>query len=313
MNAASLGDPQSLNLYSYVGNDPINRLDPDGLFWGKLFRIIGKIVNIIKVVVAVALAVIAIWLAPALSGAIIAKLLIASGLLLADVFAPRPVKIIIGLALLAYGIYTSKPGIIVNHNDGVYGDGDLTRLQRLIRGLFRIAPYLSLAGAITRLQGQGDIYTTPKCPPGQVTLKNSPVVKSAIQDGIARQKAFLQKYGRTIEHGGWIFWKKGTNTLRFVAKAPITQETSPNGHRGQPGYDGATGVYLNNPPALGNGWVAVATYHLHPQNLFGDSGDITATDQYKVPGITGLPNGQFKVLGNYSSSIFNQGSPKGCK
>jgi hypothetical protein len=29
-----LGDPQSLNLYSYVENDPVNRVDPTGKSWG---------------------------------------------------------------------------------------------------------------------------------------------------------------------------------------------------------------------------------------------------------------------------------------
>ena len=32
MGAASLGDPQTLNMYAYCGNDPINHVDPDGLF-----------------------------------------------------------------------------------------------------------------------------------------------------------------------------------------------------------------------------------------------------------------------------------------
>ena len=43
MSATSLSDPQSLNLYAYCGNDPINQIDPDGLFSLKsIFGFIGK-------------------------------------------------------------------------------------------------------------------------------------------------------------------------------------------------------------------------------------------------------------------------------
>ncbi len=42
MNATSLYNPQNLNLYAYCGNDPINHTDSDGLFFGKLFKAIGK-------------------------------------------------------------------------------------------------------------------------------------------------------------------------------------------------------------------------------------------------------------------------------
>jgi RHS repeat-associated protein len=48
MAAASLADPQSLNMYAYVGNDPVNRVDPDGQFWGALFKFIGGLFSSLK-------------------------------------------------------------------------------------------------------------------------------------------------------------------------------------------------------------------------------------------------------------------------
>ena len=56
--ASDLSDPQSLNMYSYSGNDPVNQLDPDGLFFKKLFRWIKKHWKIILIVAAVAFTVI---------------------------------------------------------------------------------------------------------------------------------------------------------------------------------------------------------------------------------------------------------------
>ncbi len=56
MGAASLGNPQTLNMYAYCGNDPINHVDPEGLLFGwlkKLFRVILKIAAVIVTVAAV--------------------------------------------------------------------------------------------------------------------------------------------------------------------------------------------------------------------------------------------------------------------
>jgi RHS repeat-associated protein len=45
MNASSLENPQTLNLYAYCGNDPVNHTDPNGLFWGKLWRGLKKVLS----------------------------------------------------------------------------------------------------------------------------------------------------------------------------------------------------------------------------------------------------------------------------
>jgi RHS repeat-associated protein len=50
MQSVTLEAPQTLNLYSYCGNDPINHTDPDGLFWGaigRFFKKLGKFLSAI--------------------------------------------------------------------------------------------------------------------------------------------------------------------------------------------------------------------------------------------------------------------------
>lgn len=44
MSAVSLAAPQTLNMYTYCGNDPINYVDPSGLFFGSFFRWLGKLI-----------------------------------------------------------------------------------------------------------------------------------------------------------------------------------------------------------------------------------------------------------------------------
>jgi RHS repeat-associated protein len=58
MEAVDLSDPQTLNLYSYCANDPVNYTDPDGLFIGRLFKWISKALRILTVVAAVAAALV---------------------------------------------------------------------------------------------------------------------------------------------------------------------------------------------------------------------------------------------------------------
>ncbi len=78
MSAASLSDPQSLNLYSYCGNDPINHVDPDGLFFKKLFGWIGKTFKWIAIAAVIAIAVLTV-VPGAWAGTVLAKIGIWAG------------------------------------------------------------------------------------------------------------------------------------------------------------------------------------------------------------------------------------------
>ncbi len=59
MGATQLEDPQSLNLYGYCSNDPINHTDPDGLFSFKsFFKFVKKVIS---TVIAVRIAILSVY------------------------------------------------------------------------------------------------------------------------------------------------------------------------------------------------------------------------------------------------------------
>ena len=75
MSASSVSNPQSLNMYSYVDNDPVNRMDPTGLFWGKLWRAIKKIVTSKWFIIAVSVALVVLTIGSSVFGWQLAKAL----------------------------------------------------------------------------------------------------------------------------------------------------------------------------------------------------------------------------------------------
>lgn len=139
MSAASLINPQSFNLYSYVGNDPINRTDPSGLFWGKLFGFVKKLVKWIKVALAVAIIVLTVWLAPELTGVVIAKMLVMVGLLLGSALGPPWLQTAIAIGVAAVGIYLQNPGAIWNFADPGNGGAAANSGTNLARWLTVLA------------------------------------------------------------------------------------------------------------------------------------------------------------------------------
>jgi RHS repeat-associated protein len=113
MSAASLDDPQTLNMYAYCGNDPINHADQAGTsFFGKLFGWIGKAFKWIFRVAAVLVAVVAVvaaasvgqyWGSILITKGVVAALFGSSALLATAGWAPGKIGQIAG-ALVTAGL-----------------------------------------------------------------------------------------------------------------------------------------------------------------------------------------------------------------
>lgn len=73
MGMSNLEAPQTLNLYSYCTNDPINRTDPNGLgflsFLRSVFKVINKVLKWIAIIVVIALVVVIAFNVLSLPGA----------------------------------------------------------------------------------------------------------------------------------------------------------------------------------------------------------------------------------------------------
>jgi RHS repeat-associated protein len=103
MASTSLSNPQTLNLYAYCTNDPINHTDPSGLgffsFLGKIFGAIGKFFHsVAKVFAVVAVVLAVVFLALSMPGFVVA-FAVMSGLLFAQAYGPP----IVGRLLNAIG------------------------------------------------------------------------------------------------------------------------------------------------------------------------------------------------------------------
>ncbi len=152
MNASSLSSPQSLNLYSYCGNDPVNHTDPDGLFFGSLFKWIGKIFKVILIAVAVFVAVVAIAAASwGFAAPVVAKLALLSAALFAQALAPPKIGAIIGIIT---GMILMKPGIIVNLAGTAQGASKISKWLKLLAAS-------SFVGAISNSFAQKKGKETP--------------------------------------------------------------------------------------------------------------------------------------------------------
>lgn len=152
MRAANLSDPQSLNMYAYCGNDPVNHVDPSGLFFGKLWRFIKKALKIIAVAIAVAVAVITIVYAPALSVKVVL------GIISAVANAAKAVLDFFGLTKVGaiFGIISAGAGFIGSLR-GLGGTG-LLKLKNLFKAVKDGATLASRILAQTKYKKLSQIF-----------------------------------------------------------------------------------------------------------------------------------------------------------
>jgi RHS repeat-associated protein len=113
MQAVNLFNPQTLNFYSYCGNDPINHTDPSGLFWGSLFKWLSKGFKWIALAVTVALIVVSVVAAHGTLSPFLAKLL---GIL-------AKINNFIGAAAISAETGAISVGIGTYISAGLYGVG----------------------------------------------------------------------------------------------------------------------------------------------------------------------------------------------
>lgn len=175
MSAASAVNPQTLNMYTYCGNDPINYVDPSGLFFGKLFKWIGKIFRAISRIlkwVVIAVVVAAVVIAIFHSGGAAAGFL----------------KAIFGIVGKILGIKLTTTPLILNFAAGTISGGTIAisvgLSGKIIAGLYAV-------GAIANSFAQTK----------DGKKKRQDIIGQTVLRVIARLKN--QKCLKTINHDGY--------------------------------------------------------------------------------------------------------------
>ena len=277
MSAASLDDPQSLNMYAYCGNDPVNRLDADGLFFGSLFRAFKKALGFVnKIIKWVAIAII---VAVVVAVAIIA--LNAPGAALAAKFLA-----FLGGALVKLGIIKSAPMIysiaLVEGGGVTIGLGIVGKIICILQGLGAIIK--QLVEQLQKAQNQNcgvnpvtnkpGFTPDPKGTPGNVRpgkggqghwhaprkggrTHNGLDVSGKIGDpiyanrgGTVTSSGPAGKAGNriVIDHGGGISTLYGHNTKNLVKLGDVVSQGDIIGTVGQTGN--AAGQLASEPTPL---------------------------------------------------------------
>ena len=125
----------------------VNQLDANGLFWGKLFRFIGKAFKWIAVAAAIVLAIVAVVTFGAVPLLTTIQYMLSAASTLANAFGHKTLGLILGIAALGAGLYRDwgKAGAIWNFQD-----------KPRTSAWDKIAAWATIIGAVTSFLAQQD-------------------------------------------------------------------------------------------------------------------------------------------------------------
>jgi RHS repeat-associated protein len=145
MGAVNLDDPQSLNMYGYCRNDPINHLDPYGLFFGflkKLFKWVLRIAAVVLAVVTIVAAVPLIGIS--FTGGQVAALFLGAAALGVAGWTDGKLGAFISAGLMSVGGIVSGafgPGIIKNFLPSGGRTSAASVIDKALIGVFSVASF----------------------------------------------------------------------------------------------------------------------------------------------------------------------------
>jgi RHS repeat-associated protein len=177
MQAVSLELPQTMNLYNYCGNDPINHTDPDGLFWGaigRFFQRVGRAINRVLGNIIVQIVITVIFAVVTLGASAIATYSIMFG---AKIATPIALKILAGVLAVASWAGKIATGLELT---GLLLQGKFKQLGKIIG--------LAFVGALAAI----------------------------VEDSISNGVYSAWKKGENLFSGAWRGFKDGLNRLKEV-------------------------------------------------------------------------------------------------
>ncbi len=294
MGAATLHVPQTLNLYNYCGNDPINRTDSIGLSWlSSLFKWFWKKIVSFSFKVAIQVAV---------------------AFVLGYIFGGIP-----GAVSGAVGAFFGALG----RNNGNYKTPSFNpNIGSISVG--------SIGGFLIKY-GKNIINNLLPCPPnigdlidGKGALPSDwfgNVIKSVLAQASKDNKDRVDA-GQYKEVGGWILispdgqkyeaWIKPSEPLpKWELDLASRKYVKSRG-------DNSTSVLLDDPrssPGVGKrldqGWLIIGDFHSHANKIKSPGDDQSIANQRRNPGVWIYPDGSTEAYGP-KRGILGKGVPKRC-